>query len=140
MIEVLLDPVADDQARALLQRLYATLGDVRLAVDDYAAMLAMTDRAIGELDARAKDLPAEQLDEYRSFLAWMRDRHFIFLGARVYEYPRTPDGGYAAEEPPTARTEAWASCATSAGTCCAARASRPSWAPSCAASSIATRL
>ena len=99
MIEVLLDPMADDQARALLQRLHATLGDVRLAVDDYAAMLAMTDRAIGELDARARDLQAELLDEYRAFLAWMRDQHFIYLGARVYDYPRTSDGGYAAEEP-----------------------------------------
>ncbi len=99
MIEVLLDPMADDQARALLQRLHATLGDVRLAVDDYAAMLAMTNRAIGELEARAQDLPADQLDEYESFLGWMRDTHFIYLGARVYEYPRTPDGGYAAEEP-----------------------------------------
>ena len=99
MIKVLVDPMADDQARALLQRVYATLGDVRLAVDDYAAMLAMTDRAIAELDARTGDLPAEQLDEYRAFLAWMRDQHFIYLGARVYEYPRTSDGGYAVEEP-----------------------------------------
>jgi glutamate dehydrogenase len=99
MIEVLLDPLADDQARTLLQRLHATLADVRLAVDDYAAMLQMTDRAIRELDARSGDLPAEQLAEYKALLAWMRDRHFIFLGARIYDYPRRPDGGYAAEEP-----------------------------------------
>ncbi|HZC15722.1 MAG TPA: NAD-glutamate dehydrogenase, partial [Caulobacteraceae bacterium] len=75
------------------------LADVRLAVGDYGAMLAMTNRAIGELDARAIDLPAGQLQEYQDFLRWMHDRHFIYLGARVYEYPRTADGGYAAEEP-----------------------------------------
>jgi glutamate dehydrogenase len=99
MIQVLLEPMAKDQASALLQRLRVTLADVRLAVGDYAAMLEMTNRAIGELDARAGDLPADELAEYRAFLAWMRDNNFIFLGARMYEYPRTPDGGYAAEEP-----------------------------------------
>ncbi|HLK25963.1 MAG TPA: NAD-glutamate dehydrogenase [Caulobacteraceae bacterium] len=99
IIEVLLEPLADDQRRALIQRLYATLGDVKLAVGDYAAMRALTDRAITEIDQRIGDLPDDQLDEYRAFLAWMRDEHFIYLGARDYDYPLNPDGSYAAEEP-----------------------------------------
>jgi glutamate dehydrogenase len=99
MIQVFLDPLGEDQAKALIGGLAETLADVRLAVGDYAAMRAMADRAIGLLDARAADLPPGQLKEYQDFLRWMRDQHFIFLGARVYDYPRTPDGGYAAEEP-----------------------------------------
>ncbi|HEX4199166.1 MAG TPA: NAD-glutamate dehydrogenase [Caulobacteraceae bacterium] len=99
MIQVFLDPLGEDQAEALAAGLEQTLADVRLAVGDYDAMRAMTDRAIAQLDARAADLPPGQLKEYQDFLRWMRDQHFIFLGARVYEYPRTPDGGYAAEEP-----------------------------------------
>ena len=99
MIQVFLDPLGQDQAEALTRGLDATLADVRLAVGDHASMLALAKRAIGELDARAKDLPADQLKEYQDFLRWLRDDHFIFLGARVYDYPRTKTGGYAAEEP-----------------------------------------
>ncbi|HEY7853360.1 MAG TPA: NAD-glutamate dehydrogenase, partial [Caulobacteraceae bacterium] len=34
-----------------------------------------------------------------AFLRWMDAGHFVFLGARVYDYPRLADGAYAAEEP-----------------------------------------
>jgi glutamate dehydrogenase len=99
MIQVFLDPLAKDQAKALIAGLDATLADVRLAVSDYAAMREMAERAAKELDVRARDLPADELKEYQDFLRWLRNNHFIFLGARVYDYPRTSDGGYAAEEP-----------------------------------------
>jgi glutamate dehydrogenase len=98
MIQVFLDPLDQEQATALIDGLSATLADVRMAVGDHAAMLAVAERAVHELNAR-KDLPPDQLKEDQDFLRWMRDDHFIFLGARVYDYPRTKDGGYAAEEP-----------------------------------------
>src|SRR5258708_34972870 len=34
-----------------------------------------------------------------AFLRGMTAGHLVFLGARVYDYPRTADGAYAAEEP-----------------------------------------
>ena len=40
-----------------------------------------------------------RLEEDLAFLAWMGDGHFVFLGARSYDYPREPDGSYAADEP-----------------------------------------
>ena len=98
MIQIFVDPMASEAADKVIAGIRATLADVRLAVGDYRAMLAMADRAIGELEARAKDLPADQLKEYQDFLRWLRDDHFILLGTRSYDYPRTPDGGYAAEE------------------------------------------
>ena len=61
-------------------------------------MLALLARATGELIRAAPGDPAA-LKEDIEFLRWMDDGHFVFLGARIYEYPRTPDGGYAAEEP-----------------------------------------
>ncbi|HLI67652.1 MAG TPA: NAD-glutamate dehydrogenase [Caulobacteraceae bacterium] len=98
MIQVLVDPLADAQAEALIARVRAALADVRLAVGDYRAMQAMVDQASGELGARKGDIPADDLAEMTAFLAWLR-RHFIFLGARRYEYPRTTTGRYTADEP-----------------------------------------
>ncbi|RYF95410.1 MAG: NAD-glutamate dehydrogenase [Caulobacteraceae bacterium] len=100
LIQVQLDPVGEDRAPALIGNVTATLADVRVAVDDFAAMKAVIRRAIEELEgttlgAADADEHAEQL----AFLKWLENEHFVFLGARTYEYPRTAGGGYAAEEP-----------------------------------------
>ena len=47
----------------------------------------------------APSVSPEALEEYAAFLRWVQDDHFTFLGARTYDYPRTADGGYAADEP-----------------------------------------
>jgi glutamate dehydrogenase len=99
LICVFVDPLSPNLAEALVSRIHATLGDVRLAVGDYAAMRALIDATAEALDARAGDLAAEELAESKAFLRWMREGHFIFLGARVYDFPLDPDGGYAPGEP-----------------------------------------
>src|SRR5271169_4813321 len=98
-IQVWLAPVGEDRAEAIVAGLKATLADVRLAVNDFPAMLALMDRSIAELKAAAPTRDVAGLDEDLAFLTWMDAGHFVFLGTRTYEYPRTPDGGYAAEEP-----------------------------------------
>ncbi|MDR3510780.1 MAG: NAD-glutamate dehydrogenase [Caulobacteraceae bacterium] len=98
-IQVMLDGLDADRAADLVSRLEATLADVRLAVGDYPAMLALMDRALEDIQAAAPRVTSQALQEYVTFLRWVRDNHFIFLGARVYDYPRTPDGGYAPDEP-----------------------------------------
>ena len=55
-------------------------------------------RSIAELGAAAPP-HAGDWDEEIAFLRWLEEGHFVFLGARIYEYPREPDGQYAAEEP-----------------------------------------
>jgi glutamate dehydrogenase len=99
LIQVHLDPVGEDRIEALTAAIKAVLADVRLAVDDFAAMQALMHRAIAEL-AEAK-IPAsdEEREECLAFLRWLEGERFVFLGARIYDYPRTADGGYAAEEP-----------------------------------------
>ncbi len=93
LIQVLLEPVGRDRERALLDGVKATLADVRAAVDDFPKMLALLEEATGEL-AGSDKAGGEDVE----FLQWLR-AHFVFLGARVYEYPRLKNGEYAPEEP-----------------------------------------
>jgi glutamate dehydrogenase len=96
MIQVIVERVGADREAAVVEGLQATLADVRLAVDDFPAMLDLMARTIAELEAS----PASAArDEDVAFLAWLRDEHFVYLGARTYEYPRLPNGDYAPEEP-----------------------------------------
>ena len=100
MIQVVLDRVGADREAALIAGVQAALADVRAAVDDFSAMLTLMGSTIAELEA----LPltgksADQRDEDVDFLAWLKDEHFVYLGARIYEYPRLKDGSYAPEEP-----------------------------------------
>ena len=99
VILVLLEPLSPDQASALIGGLDETLTDVRRAVSDHVAMRARMDQAIAELAGQADHFDPAALQEYEAFLEWLKADHFIFLGARTYDYPRTADGDYAAEEP-----------------------------------------
>ena len=97
MIQVILDPVGADREAVLARGVAQTLSDVRLAVDDFQAMLALMGRTLAELQAAAPPSPARE--EEVAFLSWLQAEHFVFLGARIYEYPRLKSGGYAALEP-----------------------------------------
>ncbi|HWA62165.1 MAG TPA: NAD-glutamate dehydrogenase, partial [Caulobacteraceae bacterium] len=99
MIQVWLEPLGDERRAALLDGVRAAMADVRAAVDDFPAMLGLMARTIGELMSAAPPEAPAALAEDVEFLRWMDAGHFVFLGARTYDYPRTPDGGYAAEEP-----------------------------------------
>ena len=98
-IQVWIEPVGEDRAPRLAQGLAATLADARVAVADFEPMMALMGRTIAELRASPPPGDLAALDEDLAFLAWMDAGHFVFLGAREYTYPRTEDGGYAAEEP-----------------------------------------
>ena len=97
-IQVWLGPVADERRDGLIRQVLEAVADVHIAVADYPGMLALLARATGEL-MRAAPGDAEALREDVEFLRWMDAGHFVFLGARVYHYPRTADGDYAAQEP-----------------------------------------
>jgi len=99
MIQVWLAPVGEDRETALVASVREALGDVGLAVQDFEAMRALMRRTIIELQDAVTPVSAEEKNEDLDFLDWLEGDHFVFLGARVYEYPRTADGGYAAEEP-----------------------------------------
>ena len=95
MILVILDPIGADREAALVRGLTDTLKDVRAAVEDFPDMRSLMARTVAELKAHG----ARARDEEVAFLSWLQAEQFVFLGARVYEYPRLKNGDYAAEEP-----------------------------------------
>ena len=99
MILILLNALDGDQVAALLAQLSRVLNDVHLAVGDHGAMLALMRQSIRTLEGEKLGLEPEDRAETLAFLEWLAADHFVFLGARVYEYPRTKSGDYAAEEP-----------------------------------------
>jgi glutamate dehydrogenase len=94
MIQVILDPIGVDREAALVRGVAETLKEVRAAVEDFPDMLALMARTLAELEVSGKARPEEI-----AFLSWLQAEQFVFLGARVYEYPRLKNGDYAPEEP-----------------------------------------
>ncbi len=99
MIMVLIEPIGTDRAEALVQGVRSCLADVRAAVADFEPMRTLMAETMAALDATAPAGVREEVAEDLAFLRWIAADHFVFLGARIYEYPRTPDGDYAPEEP-----------------------------------------
>ncbi|HRO33754.1 MAG TPA: NAD-glutamate dehydrogenase [Brevundimonas sp.] len=99
VILVVIDPLPQERRDALGEGLSAALGDVRAAVADYQAMVELMKRSVAQLESSASTVDAEVVKEQAEFLRWLKGDHFVFLGARDYEYPRTKDGGYEAEAP-----------------------------------------
>jgi glutamate dehydrogenase len=99
LIIVVMDSLPQERRDALGETLAATMADVRAAVADHGAMHALIERSIAELEASAPAVDPEVLAENLAFLRWLASDHFVFLGARAYEFPRTADGGYEAEAP-----------------------------------------
>jgi glutamate dehydrogenase len=99
MILVVIDPLPQERRDALGEGLAATLNDVRSAVGDHGRMEALMSRSLDHLRACPPGTDPALLAEHLAFLEWLRADHFVFLGARDYDYPRGPDGGYEAEAP-----------------------------------------
>ncbi|MGV8930318.1 MAG: NAD-glutamate dehydrogenase domain-containing protein, partial [Brevundimonas sp.] len=99
LIVVVIDPLPQERRDALGEALAVTMADVRGAVTDHAAMNALMARSIAHLEDSPPGVNAEILAENLAFLKWLQADHFVFLGARDYDYPRSKDGGYEAEAP-----------------------------------------
>ncbi|MDE2486520.1 MAG: NAD-glutamate dehydrogenase, partial [Alphaproteobacteria bacterium] len=95
MIAVILDQVGADREADLLKGLKATLADAHAAVEDFPAMVELMRRTVEESKLHPDHVSPEEV----AFLEWLEAEQFVFLGARVYEYPRLADGRYAPEEP-----------------------------------------
>ena len=99
MILVALDHVGEDRREPLLEALRLTLADVHAAVRDSGPMHALMRQAAADLTTSHAPFGTYGAEEYAQFLQWLGADRFIFLGARIYDYPRTAHGDYAAEEP-----------------------------------------
>jgi glutamate dehydrogenase len=73
-------------------RLREVLGDVALAVRDFEAMVAVTDRMIDLLEQGREHYPDTEVEEAIEFLRWLRDDNFVFLGYREYRLVEVHEG------------------------------------------------
>ena len=70
---------------ALASAVEGALSDVRAAVKDWPSMRARMLEVAADLPQRRLPVDAEGIAEARSFLEWVADDHFSFLGYREYE-------------------------------------------------------
>jgi len=81
-----------DEIRSEVER---RLTDVVRATDDFETMLRQVDKSLERLAKSARELPerAHELEETQSFLRWLKDGAFVFLGYRSYSMVEDEVGG-----------------------------------------------
>src|SRR5487761_2719747 len=62
------------------------LGEVRLAVQDWRAMLERANRIVADLKTNPPPLPVDEIAEAIQFLQWLLADNFTFLGVRNYAF------------------------------------------------------
>ncbi len=86
-IHIHLEPVADEAARAdIVRALAGVLGEVRLAVQDWRAMLERANSIVADLKTNPPPLPVDEIAEAIQFLQWLLADNFTFLGVRNYTF------------------------------------------------------
>lgn len=71
--------------KELLLKLDDVIKDARAAVGDWNAMQQRVNEAIHELEQATSALEPDEIEESKSFLRWLLNDHFTFLGSREYE-------------------------------------------------------
>ncbi|NKB20063.1 MAG: NAD-glutamate dehydrogenase [Alphaproteobacteria bacterium] len=73
-----------DKLRSISKQLENVLSDVRYAVEDWRTMRVKVAEAIADLQPDEVPLSRAEIEETKSFLRWIDDNHFTFLGYREY--------------------------------------------------------
>ena len=81
-----------EEGEALASAVREALAELQLAVADFPAMLAMVERMAAAAHAAAGVRDPDEVEETAAFLDWLRDGHFILLGARAYSVEDGPSG------------------------------------------------
>ena len=86
-IHIHLEPIAGEAARAdIVRALGEVLGEVRLAVQDWRAMLERANGIVADLKTNPPPLPVDEIAEAVQFLQWLLADNFTFLGVRNYTF------------------------------------------------------
>ena len=99
MIQVHLPLLSPARQDALMTGVREALADVRAAVMDFAAMKSRMVHCIKELAGANTGAGTAMVSEALTFLRWLADDRFVFLGARSYDYPRDRAGRLSRDEP-----------------------------------------
>jgi glutamate dehydrogenase len=89
-----------DQARQIEDDLRYRLRQVRLATDDFGAMVERCREISEDLEEEKERVPwrAGELSEVQELLAWLEDGYFVFLGYRAYDLGHRNDTRWIAVE------------------------------------------
>lgn len=82
----------DADLLALEGALRRVLGDVKAAVGDFDGMVDRVSRMVDIAREGEGRYQSDEIEEAISFLEWLRDDNFVFLGYREYEIFETDDG------------------------------------------------
>ncbi len=79
---------------ALEESIRGCMEDVRLATDDFQAMLAKTDDVCQELRVLGARFPdrISDAEEIIAFLQWLKNEGFVYLGYRCYDFSNDEEG------------------------------------------------
>jgi len=91
LIHVEIDRTAEGRFGGVRDEVLASLGDVRLACEDWPAMRAKAREISAELKTNPPPLTPDIVEEGRALIEWMEDDHFTFLGYREYELVKGED-------------------------------------------------
>ncbi|MBV8657839.1 MAG: NAD-glutamate dehydrogenase [Burkholderiales bacterium] len=83
-----------DKARLdeIKTELLKALSDLSACVEDFDAMAAMLGKVRDELAKRKPAVTADEWAECLTYLDWLKDDHFVFLGYRDYDLVDSKDG------------------------------------------------
>ncbi|PYC24581.1 NAD-glutamate dehydrogenase [Aquipseudomonas alcaligenes] len=82
------------ELRTLEKALHEVLEEVRLAVADFQPMKARAEQLLAWLDKAKLKVDGAELEEIKTFLAWLLDNHFTFLGYEEFTVVEEKDGGH----------------------------------------------
>ncbi|MCU0882834.1 MAG: NAD-glutamate dehydrogenase, partial [Hyphomonadaceae bacterium] len=99
MIQVHLPPLSPSRRDAILMGVREVLEDVRLAVLDFPAMKRRMQDGVRQLAGARTPAADDDIAEAIAFLKWADNDHFVYLGARSYDYPLSNDRKLADGEP-----------------------------------------
>jgi glutamate dehydrogenase len=86
-IHIHLEPIEDAGLRKkIVGGLQTVLGEVRLAVQDWRAMLERVNGIVAELKTNPPPLPVDEIAEAIQFMQWLLADNFTFLGVRDYVF------------------------------------------------------
>jgi glutamate dehydrogenase len=88
----LAEPITEEAADELAGDLYRVLSAVKRTVSDFERMQGAIYRMIKLARDAGARYEREEIDEAVSFLEWLLDDNFVFLGYREYQIDETPGG------------------------------------------------
>jgi glutamate dehydrogenase len=82
----------EQELASVAEGIRGVLGDVRLAVRDFAEMRERVERMVDLAHAAAVSYPRDEVGEAVAFLKWLLEENFVFLGYREYQLVDTDAG------------------------------------------------